>query len=44
MNQTVQGFSSSGLKYRSLVSLTGIALLIFYHFKLDIQIANLSNL
>ena len=44
MNQTVQGFYSSGLKCRSLISLTGIALLIFYHFKLNIQIANLSNL
>ena len=44
MNQTVQGFYSSGLKCRSLISLTSIALFVFYHFKLNIQIANLSNL
>ena len=44
MNQTVQGFYSSGLKCRSLISLTGIALLILYHFKLNIQIINFSNL
>ena len=44
MNQTVQGFFSSGFKYHSLISLTGIALLIFYHFKPNIQIINFSNL